>query len=101
MSESFGCGVGGERIVVFVRSKIFVTSFVVVDVVKLLMLVVDVLDVIEVEVDEGAEVEDVVVAVVVVVAVQFSMLVDPVVAVLIPFGQGSHVDEFVASVALE
>ncbi len=38
----------------------------------------------------------------VVVVEQFSTLVDPVMdAVCVPFGQGKHVDEFVASVALE
>ncbi len=44
----------------FVRSKTFVTSFVViVDVVKLLMFVFAVLDVVEVEIEEGAEDDDV------------------------------------------
>jgi hypothetical protein len=41
------------------------------------------------------------VEVVVVVAVQFAILVEPVVIVLNPFGQRVHVEEFVASVALE
>ncbi len=63
--------------------------------------------VVEVEVEELVVdggvlvVVEVEVEVVVVVAVQLAMLVDAVDFVLIPFGQGVHHDEFVASVALE
>ncbi len=79
-------------------------------VVRSVLDVVVVDDVVDDDVDVRVEelaVEEVVVVevevgfVVVVVAVQLAMLVDPVVFVLSPIGQGVHVDEFVASIALE